>query len=88
MPEKSHPFVEFFVIFAENMIALWKGEDFERGTRPPRWLRRLRLVTFPIYWVVTGLAAMFAIGLMLLVLVSFEGVPVWVKQFKEAWDNA
>lgn len=88
MPDQNHPISEFFIGLSEYLITWHKGESFERAKQPPRWIRRLRLLTFPIWWAVTGLAACFGIGLMLLVLVAFEGLPVWIEKFKEAWDNA
>jgi hypothetical protein len=86
--ETNHPFVEFFVLLAEHVIAFHKGENFERGNRPPLWLRRVRLLTFPIWWLVTGIFALLAIVLMIAVLVAFELVPNLVNKFKEAWRDA
>lgn len=85
--EKYHPFIEFFVLLAEYTVAWHSGNEFERAPRPPRWARRFRLVTLPVWWMLGGVIVVLFIGLVFLLVFLAESVPALIDKFKEAWNN-
>lgn len=69
-----------------HLSALWKGDGYADVPKPPLWLRRLILISFPISYLLLSLAfAVVFVTFIIVGLLAMAGIGI-VNFYRRRWE--